>query len=346
MRRTVYFTLVSVLTIVLVLAGCQSVKNIFRGKTKTIVIYTSMYEDVLESMAKTLKKEFPHCQIQFVHGGTGILQEKINIEQVSGKLGCDILMVAEPAYSLELKEKNMLHPFKSKETANLAFDYDPEGYWYPVRVSNMVLAYNPARNAKNTVPNSFYDFAYDAKVRGAISMRNPLVSGTTMAAAAALRDKYGHAYFEALGKQHVIIDYGADDTLAKLESGECKVAMILEESILKIKQEKNSRLEVIYPTDGTVVIPSAIMIINNRWSANRNTQAAEAITDWFLSPEGQAAIVAGWMHSVRTDFSGLPRGSIPIEEIRANSIPIVWENVFKQKDDIRRRFEEQAIGQR
>jgi len=89
-----------------------------------------------------------------------------------------MLLIADPSYSLELKGKGMLHRYISAETGNLAFDYDKEGCWYPVRISNMVLAYNPAKNNKNNVPNSFSDFANNASVRGAVSMSNPLVSGT------------------------------------------------------------------------------------------------------------------------------------------------------------------------
>jgi iron(III) transport system substrate-binding protein len=210
----------------------------------------------------------------------------------------------------------------------------------------MVLAFNPARNARNTVPDSFRNFAFDTRVRGVVSMRNPLVSGTTMAAATALRDRYGYEFFEALGRQRVVIDYGTNETLTKLESGETRIAMILEESILKIRQNNDSRLEVIYPSDGTIVIPSPIMIINNRLSANRNTRTAEAIIDWFLSEIGQNVIVDGWMHSVRKDFPRIPEGSISITEIQANSLPVIWENVSQQRNDIQRRFESYVMAVR
>jgi iron(III) transport system substrate-binding protein len=247
-------------------------------------------------------------------------------------------MVAEPAYSLELKETGILHPFISTETSSLAFEYDPGGYWYPVRINNMVLAFNPARNPRNTIPNSFYDFAHDRRVRGAVSMRNPNISGTSLATLFALRDKYGLEYLDALGRQGVVIEYGTDGALTKLETGEYRVIMILEESILQLR-ERGSTLEVIYPTDGTVMIPSTIMVINDRWSANRNTATAEAIANWFLSEKGQNAIVSGWMHSVRTDFPRIPYDSIPTGEIRANSIPVNWESNFRQREEILARFE-------
>ena len=317
-------------------AGGGGEKKAAGGK---VIIYTSMYQDVIDAVKGELNKQFPKYDIEFVYGGTGGIQAKIASEQASGRLGCDILMVAEPAYSLELKEKGLLYAHKSKEASSLAFDYDPDGYWYPVRISNMVLAYNPDKYAKTAVPNSFESFANDSSVRNAVSMRNPLTSGTAMAAVSALRDKYGYVYFNELGRQNIQIDYNTDIMLKKLETGENKVVMVLEESILKVREE-GSRLEVIYPTDGTVVIPSTIMIINSKWSASRNTQAAEAITDWFLSEAGQNAIVSGWMHSVRTNFPRIPYDSRPTADIWADRIPINWETNFRQRQEIQDRFQE------
>ena len=45
--------------------------------------------------------------------------------------------------------------------------------------------------------------------------------------------------------------------------------MILEESILKKREEENSTLEVIYPEDGIISIPSTIMTIKEDMSANK-----------------------------------------------------------------------------
>jgi iron(III) transport system substrate-binding protein len=63
-------------------------------------------------MDKALAKQFPGLDVEFFYGGTGALQAKIAAERDAGKLGCDMLMVAEPAYSLELKENGMLHPYE------------------------------------------------------------------------------------------------------------------------------------------------------------------------------------------------------------------------------------------
>jgi iron(III) transport system substrate-binding protein len=309
----------------------------------TIVIYTSMYENIVESVKNELGRQFPQYNIVFIYGQTGAIQAKIEGERGSGRLGCDLLLVAEPSYSIELKANGMLQRFRPAEASNLAFNADPEGYWYPVRINNMVLAYNPDKNNRNALPTSFYGFANDERVRGAISMTNPITSGTSTATVAALLEKYGYTYYAALRNQNVAVE-PSDTAITKLESGEYKLIMVLEESILRRRQEQESRLEVIYPSDGTVIIPSNIMIVNNKWSANRNAQAAEAIANWFLSPAGQSVIVSGWMHSVRSNFDRLPHGARPTNDIRANSIRVNWDFVFRQRDMIRIRFEDQILN--
>lgn len=307
--------------------------------TGKVVIYTSMYEDIIEAMDKKLEEVFPKMDIELFQGGTGTLQSKVAAEMESGRLGCDMLMVAEPAYALELKEAELLHPYKYAEADKLLFDYDADGYWYPVRVLNMILAYNPDKYSKDQLPNSFEAFAKDESVKGFISMGNPLTSGTSYAAVVALLDKYGEEYIKMLGTQGTAIESGSV-ALTKLETGECKEIMILEESILKKREEEGSTLEVIYPTDGTISTPSPIMIIKDEFSANQNAAACEAVEEWFLSLEGQKYIVSGWMHSVRSDYPNAPYDAIPTSEILANTISIDWEKCFRQREEIRTLFQE------
>ena len=132
MKPLIYVAAIVACTVLLI-PGCGS--SAAAGSGETVMIYTSMYGDVVDTMQRILAVQFPRYNIEFSYGGTGTLQARIASEKESGRLGCDILMVADPAYSLELKEQGMLHPHISVEAPNLAFDYDPEGCWYPVRIS-------------------------------------------------------------------------------------------------------------------------------------------------------------------------------------------------------------------
>ncbi len=305
-----------------------------------VVIYTSMYQFVIDMMAEAVKKEFPNLEVEFFYGGTGALQQKLTGEMETGRLNCDMMLVAEPAYSLELKEGGWLHSYMLPDAADkLRFPYDEQGYWYPVRVCNMVLAYNPELHKPEDLPKTFYDFAYDSSLKGQISMGNPLTSGTTMAAVAALSDLYGYEYFQKLGENNVMIESGST-ALAKLETGECKTIMILEESVLKKRHEDGSKLSVIYPEDGVILIPSTVMTVAADRSANMNTAACEAITDWLLSEAGQEFVLAGYMHSVFKGSTAIPFDSIDTEELIKNDIGVDWVRCYTMREEIQTEFQQ------
>ena len=310
-----------------------------------ITIYTSMYEDIIEAMTDVMKKKFPDYDVEFFYGGTGTLQAKIAAERETKKLGCDMLMVADPSYALDLKADGLLHPYLSKEAKNIALEYDPEGYWYPVRTCTMVLAYNPEKYKKEDLPQSFKDFAASASVKGAISMPNPLTAGTALVSIAALKDAYGYGYFDQLAQNRVMVESGSV-ALTKLETGECREIMILEESVLKKREEEKSALSVIYPADGPIAIPSPIMTIKNEWSAHGNAKICEELTDFFLSAEGQRYIVKGWMHSVLKNPPAIPFDSRPTPELMAKVMHVNWEKCRNERSELRKQFEERVKNQK
>lgn len=334
MKKILAFLLCSVMLLSLAPAALAVNEDV----SGEVMIYTSMYQFVIDMMDAALEEEFPNLDVEFFYGGTGSLQTKLAGEMETGTLGCDMMLVAEPAYSLELKEGGWLEAMEA-DPDKLRFPYDEDGFWYPVRVCNMVLAYNPEKFSADELPQSFYDFANDESVKGMISMGNPLTSGTTMAAVAALSDKYGYDYFKALGNNGVMIESGST-ALAKLQTGECKQVMILEESVLKVRKEEGSQLACIYPTDGNIMIPSTVMTVAEDRSANMNIEACQAITDWLLSEEGQKYVLEGYMHSVFTGMTDVPFDSIDTDGLIETDMGVDWVRCYSQREEIRTQFQE------
>ena len=316
-----------------------------------IGIYTSMYPFVIDMMDEALKAEFPNLEPAFdgsffFYGGASSLITKVYGEMDTGRLGCDMMMVAEPSFSLELMEKNYLEPIKVDHPEALRFSYDANGYWYPVRVCNMVLAYNPEMTEQwaargITIPHSFRDFAFDTKLKGLISMGNPMTSGTTLAAVASLiqENHYGEAYLDALAANGVMIESGST-ALTKLQTGECAAIMVLEESVLKVLKEAEdagtpiNSLACIYPEDGVVLIPSNIMTVAEARSANANIEACEAVENWLLSEEAQKLILKGYMHSTLSTLEDYPWHSQPTDEMIKKDLGVDWEKVYHNREAI------------
>ena len=318
----------------------------------TLGIYSSMYPFVIDMMDAAIKAEFPNLTPAFdgsffFYGGTSSLITKVYGEMETGTLGCDMMLVAEPAFSLELKEAGYLEPIEVEGADTLLrFPYDEEGYWYPVRVCNMVLTYNPERvdewAAKGvTIPKTFKAFSEDPALKGYISMGNPLSSGTTFAAVASLiqDNHYGVDYLDGLAANEVMIESGST-AITKLQTGECAAIMILEESILKyLKDEADKGNEVtnlacIYPEDGVVLIPSTVMTVAEDHSKNVNIEACEAVEKWLLSEEAQKLILQGYMHSVFAGMEEIPYKSVDTNWLIEKDLGVDWENAYKNRQDI------------
>ena len=340
------------LALCLLLSGAVCALATDASVSGELVIYSSMYQFVLDMLDEALRQEFPNLKPGngdsfFVYGGTSRLINRVYGEMESGALGCDMLLVAEPALSLELKEAGYLEPVDVAGAADLLrFPYDEEGYWYPVRVCNMVLAYNPELEAQwaekgVTVPRTFKDFAGDRGLKGLVAMGDPLSSGTTFAAVASLTqtNHYGRQYLKGLAANGVQVISGSE-SISKVRSGEIAAAMILEESVLKaLKDAEDSGqpltdLACIYPEDGVILIPSTVMTVAGDRSKNGNPEACKAVEKWFLSEEAQKLILQGFMHSVFRTMEEIPYGSVDTNELIAKDMGVNWENVFRSREEI------------
>ena len=330
----------AILALSVALAGCgggdKKAEKKATGTKGELMVYTSIYPDIIDNMCKpNVAKAFPEMKVNWFQGGTEKVVTKITGEIKAKKIGADVLMVADPSYYLKLEDQKLLLPYKSKEEKNLINDKAADGAWYAVRVCNMIIAYNADKLKAEDAPKNWTDFA-DPKRKGKIAMPNPMLSGTAYVAVGALADKYGWEYFDKLKANGLRVEEGNSAIQNKLLTGEYAAAMILEENILKLANTKKEPLKVIYPKDGVVQVPSPIAIFNT----TKNPEGAKALVDWWLSKEGQQAVVKGWMHSVRGDVKE-PIGSVPTKGLTDGKIKVDWrklaDNNAKIKEEFRKR---------
>ena len=344
--------MIAVILAMLMVGMCWPSLAVREDVTGTVTVYSSMYPFVLKMLDEAIRQEFPNLtpgngDSFFIYGGTTSLINRIYKEMAGGVLECDMMMVAEPALSLELKAADYLEPIWIDGAQDLLrFPYDADGCWYPVRVCNMVLAYNPELEAQwaekgVTIPKTFEAFASDRSLKGLISMGDPLNSGTTFAAVASLTqaNHYGRQYLKKLAANDVAIESGSA-AIAKLRNGECAAAMILEEAVLKALKdaedagESLNNLRCIYPEDGVILIPSTVMTLKAEHSKHRNPEACEAVERWFLTEEAQKLILKGYMHSVFRNMTDIPYGSVDTEWLIGKNMDVKWENAYRSREDI------------
>jgi len=87
------------------------------------------------------------------------------------------------------------------------------------------------------------------------------------------------------------------------------------------------------------VNPSGIAIMKN----TKNPAAAKAVYDFFLSKEGQQAILDGWMHSVRTDMPAPKNAAKTIQEINKFAMPMDWDAISREPEKVKERFDKTVL---
>lgn len=329
----------TLLALSVAVAGCGGGdKKAETGVKGEVMVYTSIYPDIIDNMCKpNLAKAFPDMKVNWFQGGTEKVKTKIAGEIKANKVGADVLMVADPSYYLKLDAQGLLLPYKSKEDANVIADKDKDGAWYSVRVCNMIIAYNGDKLKAEDAPKNWTDLA-DPKWKGKIAMPNPLLSGTAYVSVGALADKYGWEYFDKLKANGLRVEEGNSAIQNKLLTGEYAAAIILEENILKLAATKKEPLKVSYPTDGVINIPSPIAI----FKSTKNVAGSQAMVDWWLSKEGQQAVVKGWMHSVRGDVKE-PIGSVETKKLVENRIKVNWQKLADNDAAIKEEFRKRVM---
>ncbi len=305
-----------------------------------VMIYTSIYPDIVDKVKPAVKKALPDLDVDWFQGGTEKVIAKMAGEMQANKVAADALMVADPSYYLTLKDKKMLLDYVSPNAKDVVIEKDPKGAWTPVRISNMIIAYNTTKLKPEDAPKTWKDLT-DPKFKGKIAMPNPLLSGTAYVAVAALADKYGWEFFDKLSANGLKVEEGNSAIQNKLLTGEYLAVMILEENILKMADTKKEPVKVIYPEDGVVMVPSPIGIL----STTKNQAGAKAMVDWWLSKEGQEAIVSGWMHSVRSDVKP-PNGAPALSTFASKAVKVNWDKLSKDKEKYKEEFRSRVMDKK
>lgn len=288
---------------------------------KEIWVYTSIYKDFAEPIGKAFENKHPGITVKIFQAGSEKIQAKVEAELIAKKPQADILLTSDPFWSSELVKRGLAFARPGHEAV--------ETNYY----SLMVLVRHPSLSEEDA-PKSFKDLT-QPKYDNLIQSGSPLESGTTFSTVAYLSKKYGWDYFEGLKKNHLVAAGGNSTVIQKVESGEKKIGIVLLENVLAAKK-RESLLEVIYPSDGSIPIPSVQVIMNT----SLKKEEAGLFSEFILSQEGQKLLREGFMYSVNKSIPA-PDGAKPLSEATKNSMSwnAAWiQNTASQAKEIKKKF--------
>ena len=253
-----------------------------------LVVYSSLDTADAASKAFTKKTGIP---VNLVSLSTGELLGKVAAEGNNPQF--DVLWVEGSAVMSRLAQQGLL---KSEPGAVDKVDYTDLGRklvpqsqsYFPISVSTTAIAVNTKKIDPTKMPKSWADLE---GLAGSVAAKDPNLSGPAF--------QWLAGYFQVAG-----IDQGkaelekilTNKALSGIPSGESvNRTLISGDAAVAIQQDtsiydliaKGEPIQVVYPADGVVALPSSLGIS----TATKQEDAAKAYLQFVLSKEGQEAML-------------------------------------------------------
>ena len=270
-----------------------------------IVLYTSVPTAVIEEIEVHFEEAFPAVDLQIYRAGTGDVIARVKDELAAGRIGADLIWVADFTVGEDLKRQGALLQYTPPEADSLLTTMrDEDGYYYAGRLLNMVVAYNT--NTVSIPPNGYEDLLAP-QYYGRVGHATPETSGAFLYFMGTLLHDpvYGEDFFHQLAANEPSIQTNTITT-ASIAAGELDIGITIDFTVRKLlKGDPGAPIQFVFPETGVVMVPSPIAIFKDA----SNVEGAKVFERYILSKEGQTLLrdIAGLV-PVRLDV--IPPGSI------------------------------------
>jgi iron(III) transport system substrate-binding protein len=210
---------------------------------------------------------------------------------------------------------------------------DKDGYYYTLRATVNVIAYNTKLVPAAEAPKGWKDLL-DPKWKGKMVTAHPGYSGVISTHVLAIVHLHGWDYFKQLAQNKLMLVQSAVDPAGVVASGERQVAVNGGDYYYYQMKKKGNPIEVIYPKEGVplVVSPTAIA------SFAPHPAAARLFTDFTFSRELQQV-----MADSEGLYTGHPEVKYPTDKPKLSELKLLTvepEELEKRNEEIKNRFVE------
>jgi len=301
-------------------------------KEGKVIWYTSLALPSAEKVAKLFEAAYPGIKVE-VHrtGSQRILQRVMQELQANLKL-VDVIHTSDAGHFVLLKEKKLLMKYTPAGVDPFPAGFkDRDGYYYGLRATVNVIAYNTKLVSAADVPKGWKDLL-DSKWKGKLVTAHPGYSGVIATHVLALVHLHGWDYFKQLAQNKLMLVQSAVDPAGVVASGERSVAVNGGDYYYYQMKKKGNPIEVVYPKEGVplVVSPTAIA------SFAPHPNAAKLFTDFTFSRELQQV-----MADSEGLYTGHPEVKYPSDKPKLSELKLLTvdaEELEKRNEEIKNRF--------
>jgi len=336
MSRARPLALVALVTIgaMVAAAAAQDPRLEAAKKEGKVVWYTSLALPSAEKIAKLFEAAYPGIKVEVHRTGSERILARVMQEQKANIKNVDVVHTSDAGHFVFFKEQKLLTKYTPAGVDAFPAGFkDRDGYFYGLRATVNVIAYNTKAVTAAEAPKTWKDLL-DPKWKGKMVTAHPGYSGVIATHVLALVNAYGWDYFKQLAQNKLMLVQSAVDPSGVVASGERAVAVDGGEYTFYQIKKKGNPIEIVYPKEGVplVVSPSAIAAFAP------HPNAAKLFTDFTFSLPIQQVLADS-----EGLYTGHPGVKYPADRPKLTDLKLLQvdaEELEKRNEEIKTRFVE------
>lgn len=315
-------------------AAAQDARLEAARKEGKVVWYTSLALTSAEKVARLFETKHPGIKVEVHRTGSQRILQRVMQELQASIRNADVVHTSDAGHYVLLKDKKLLAKYTPAGAERFPAGFkDKDGYYYGLRATVNVIAYNTKAVPAAEAPRSWKDLLAP-RWKGKLVTAHPGYSGVIATHVLALSQLFGWDYFKALGQQNVMIVQSAVDPAGVVASGERPVAANSGEYTFYQAKKAGNPVEIVYPKEGVplVVSPTAI----TAFAPHPN--AARLFTDFTFTRDVQQILADS-----EGLYTGHPEVTYPADKPKLGDLKLLTvdaEELEKRSEEIKRRFVE------
>lgn len=281
----------------------------------TVMLYSSMAEDVLIALQERFHEIYPKVQLDYYQAGSGKVTTKLTTELQAGSVSCDVVWLADASEFVEYKEAGNLIAYESPYAATVPEMFkDPDNAYIGARAVLTGFCYAP--DTVGTVPTAWEDLLKE-EYKGNILMTDAGASGSmkTWLYAIANCPDYGWEFIEGLKANGLELESGTSATHNKVATGAYKVGIGVD-FVTKNLIASGSNIGWQDVTNNAIAYYSPIAIVKGC----PDEELAKLLYDFIMNPEEGQVILANNNVTPVQPATPIPEGMYSASWIAENAL--------------------------
>jgi iron(III) transport system substrate-binding protein len=335
MRKSLYFLLFPLWISPASVSLAQDAALIQAAKKEgKVVWYTSLAIPSSTAIAHAFRTKYAGVDVEVHRTGSQRVLQRVMQEAGAGIKNADVIHTSDAGHFVLFKDKGMLMKYipKGAEVFPAGFK-DKDGFYFGMRATLSVIAYNPKSVAEKDAPKTWKDLL-NPKWKGKMVSAHPGYSGIIMTHVLALVNLYGWEYFRELAKNGLHVVQSANDPAGVVASGERPVGANGAEYFYYKTQKQGNPIKIIYPNEGIPLVVSPVAIAKDAPHPN----AAKLFSEYIFTKESQQLLA-----DREGLYTGHPEVTYPADKPKLKDLKLLSvdaDELEKKNAEIKKRFVE------